>query len=68
MRAFRSRSTRVGVPAGSGTLEQLDRHLCERAQEHGRSHPKRRPATAPRPSVWAALGNALLTVIGIYRY
>jgi len=32
------------------------------------SHPKRRSATPPRLSVWAALGNALLTLIGIYNY
>jgi hypothetical protein len=32
------------------------------------SHPNRPPAAAPRLSVWAALGNALLTLIGIYRY
>ena len=34
------------------------------------SHPKR-PALSPcqpRLSVWAALGNALLTLVGIYRY
>ena len=32
------------------------------------SHPKRAPIRQPRLSVWAALGNALLTLIGIYRY
>jgi hypothetical protein len=32
------------------------------------SHPKRPPSTAPRPPVWVALTNALLTLIGIYRY
>ena len=32
------------------------------------SHPQRPPVIASRPSVWAALGNALLTLVGIYRY
>jgi len=26
------------------------------------------PTSQPRLSVWAALGNALLTLLGIYRY
>jgi len=60
------------------TLETVERELIapsglsEEQQSalwvYAWSHPKRRPATAPRLSVWAALGNALLTVIGIYRY
>ena len=32
------------------------------------SHPNRPAADAPRLSVWAALGNALLTLVGVYRY
>jgi len=34
------------------------------------SHPKRPPLSQcqPRLSVWAVLGNALLTLVGIYRY
>jgi hypothetical protein len=32
------------------------------------SHPKCPAASQPRFPVWAALGNALLTLIGIYRY
>jgi len=32
------------------------------------SDPKCPAASQPRLSVWAALGNALLTLIGIYRY
>ena len=32
------------------------------------SHPARRAVAAPRFAVWAALGNALLTLIGIHRY
>jgi hypothetical protein len=32
------------------------------------SHPKCPAASQRRLSVWAALGNALLTLIGIYRY
>jgi hypothetical protein len=32
------------------------------------SQPKRAPIRPPRLSVWAALGNALLTLVGIYRY
>jgi hypothetical protein len=32
------------------------------------SHPKSPAANAPRLSIWAALGNALLTLVGVYRY
>jgi len=32
------------------------------------SHPNRRAGSLPRLSVWTALGNALLTLVGIYRY
>jgi len=32
------------------------------------SHPNRPLADAPRLSVWAALGNALLIFVGLYRY
>jgi len=32
------------------------------------SHPRRPAADAPRLSVWAALVNALLIFVGIYRY
>lgn len=39
-----------------------------RALLYAWSHPKRRAASQPRLSVATALANALLTVIGIYRY
>jgi hypothetical protein len=32
------------------------------------SLPQRPPPSQPRHFVWAALGNALLTLVGIYRY
>jgi hypothetical protein len=32
------------------------------------SHPNRRTASQPRLPDWAALGNALLTLVGIHRY
>jgi len=32
------------------------------------SHPKRPPATATRHSLYVAVGNALLTLMGFYRY
>ena len=33
------------------------------------AHPKRPPAaSAPRRSAWVALGNALATLVGSYRY
>ena len=50
--------------ASSGLPEELQSALWLYAW----SHPQRRVAGQPRPSVWTALGNALLTLIGIYRY
>jgi hypothetical protein len=35
---------------------------------YGWSHPTRRASSQPASSVWAALGDALLTLVGIYRY
>ncbi|HYB25482.1 MAG TPA: hypothetical protein VEF89_02590 [Solirubrobacteraceae bacterium] len=32
------------------------------------SHPNHRAVSQPRLPVWAALGKALLTLIGLYRY
>ena len=48
----------------SGLPEELESALWVYAW----SHPKRPTANVPRLSAWAALGNALLTLIGIYRY
>jgi hypothetical protein len=60
------------------TLDTIERELIAPSQlpeEHQSalwvyawSHPKRAAASVPRFSVWAALANALLTLIGIYRY
>jgi hypothetical protein len=60
------------------TLETIERQLIapsgipEEQQSalwvYAWSHPKRPAASAPRLSVWAALGNALATLVGSYRY
>jgi hypothetical protein len=60
------------------TLETIERQLIapsgidpRRTAVGARStpgHPKRPAASAPRLSVWAALGNALATLVGSYRY
>jgi hypothetical protein len=60
------------------TLEAVERDLIAPSglpedQQHGLwlyawSHPKRRAAPVSRLSVWTPLANALLTLIGIYRY
>jgi hypothetical protein len=42
-------------------LARLDSRRAPEAAE-------RAEVTQPRLSVWAALGNALLTLLGIYRY
>jgi hypothetical protein len=60
------------------TLDTVERELIARSElpEEQRdalwlyawSHPNRPAADSPRLSVWAALGNALLIFVGIYRY
>jgi hypothetical protein len=60
------------------TLDAVERELIARSelpeeQRHALwlyawSHPNRPAAAAPGLSVWAALGNALLILVGIYRY
>ena len=60
------------------TLETVERELIvpsglsEEQQSalwvYAWSHPKRPLLTAPRLSGWTALGNSLLTLIGIYRH
>ena len=60
------------------TLDTIERQLIARSElpEEERhalwlyawSHPDRPAADAPRLSVWAALANALLTLVGVYRY
>ncbi len=60
------------------TLDTVERELiapCGLAEEqqsalwlYAWSHPNCPAASQPRLSVWAALGNALVTLIGIYRH
>jgi hypothetical protein len=60
------------------TLETVERELiapsglAEEQQSalwlYAWSHPKRPAASQPGLSIWAALGNALLTRIGVYRF
>ena len=79
--AYRMRQLRAAITAlleRGDTLDTVERELIapsglpEEQQSalwlYAWSHPKRPVATVPRLSVWTALGNALLTLVGIYRY
>ena len=52
------------LTAPSGPSEEQQSALSA----YGWSQPERLAANAPRLSIWAALGNALLTLAGVYRY
>lgn len=79
--AERTRQLRVAIATRlqrGETLDAVDGELIEPSglseeqQDalwvYAWSLPRRPAANAPRLPIWAALGNALLTLVGIYRY